>query len=140
MDFPDHVSALGHKHIMNIIDNYSSFVWTIPLKAKSDAYLALLAWEQACELETSLKVGIYCLDNGELTQHNRCDWLLSYGTQHQFTAPHTSVLCGLHNQISSSAHSSVVRGQVELWTLGSSTSGNKKLVRLRSLWEFQGRD
>ena len=34
----------------------------------------------------------------------------------------TQLLCGLCNQISSSAHSSVVRGHVEFRALGSSTS------------------
>ena len=42
------------------------------------------------------------------------------------------VLRGLRNQISSSAHSSVVRGHVELRTLGSFTSGDKKSMRLKS--------
>ena len=42
------------------------------------------------------------------------------------------LLRGLRNQISSSAHSSVVRGHVELWTLGSFTSGDEKSMRLKS--------
>ena len=50
------------------------------------------------------------------------------------------MLRGLHNQISSSAHSSVVRGHVEFRTLGSFTSDDEKSVRLKSHWEFQGRD
>ena len=41
------------------------------------------------------------------------------------------LLHSLHNQISSSAHSSVVRGHVEFLTLGSSTSEDEKSVRLR---------
>ena len=50
------------------------------------------------------------------------------------------VLRGLRNQISSSAHSGVVRGHLELRTLGSATSDDEKSARLKSLWEFQGRD
>ena len=50
------------------------------------------------------------------------------------------LLRGLHNQILSSAHSSVVRGHVEFQTLGSSTNEDKKSLRLKSHWEFQGRD
>ena len=50
------------------------------------------------------------------------------------------LLRGLCNPISSSAHSSVVQGHVELQTLGSSTNDNKKSVRLKSHWEVQGRD
>ena len=44
------------------------------------------------------------------------------------------VLRGLRNQISSSAHSGVVRRHLEpFWTLGSSTSNDEKSVRLKSL-------
>ena len=43
------------------------------------------------------------------------------------------LLCGQRNLISSSAHSSVVRGHAELRTLGSSISGDEKSVRLKSL-------
>ncbi|KAF9227050.1 hypothetical protein BS17DRAFT_676824, partial [Gyrodon lividus] len=38
--------------------------------------------------------GTYCLDNGELKNNFLCDWLLTHGTQHQFTAPHTSAQNG----------------------------------------------
>ena len=40
----------------------------------------------------------------------------------------------------SSAHSSVVRGHIEFQTLGSFSSDNKKSMRLKPRWEFQGRD
>ena len=50
------------------------------------------------------------------------------------------LLHGLRNLISSSAHSGVVQRHVKLWTLGSATSNDKKSVRLKSHWEFQGRD
>ena len=42
------------------------------------------------------------------------------------------VLRGLRNQISSSTHSGVVRGHVELRSLGSASSDDKKSVRLKS--------
>ena len=50
------------------------------------------------------------------------------------------LLRSLRNLISSSTHSSVVRRHAELRTLGSSTSDDEKSVRLKSLWEFPGRD
>ena len=50
------------------------------------------------------------------------------------------LLCSLRNLISSSTHSSVVRGHVEFQTLGSFLSGDRKSARLESHWEFQGRD
>ena len=42
------------------------------------------------------------------------------------------MLRGLCNQISSSAHLSVVRRHVEFWSLGSFTSSDEKLARLKS--------
>jgi len=94
MEHPDTVSATGHKYVMNIIDNFSSYAWAIPLATKSDAFPALQAWECAHELESNSKVGIYRSDNGELKTAQMRDWLLSCGTQHQFTAPHTSAQNG----------------------------------------------
>ena len=42
------------------------------------------------------------------------------------------LLRGLRNQISSSAHSSVVQGHIEFQTLGSFTSDDEKSARLKS--------
>lgn len=89
MEHPDVVSAIGHKYIMDLIDDFSSYSWSIPLTAKSDAFPALIAWEYTHKLETGLKVGIYCSDNGELKTDAICEWLLTCGTQHQFTVPYT---------------------------------------------------
>ena len=36
----------------NIIDDLSSYCWSIPLGAKLEAFPALQAWELACEAET----------------------------------------------------------------------------------------
>jgi len=94
MEHPDTVSATGHKYVMNIIDNFSSYAWAIPLATKSDAFPALQAWERTRELESNSKVGIYRSDNGELKTAQMRDWLLSCSTQHQFTAPHMSAQNG----------------------------------------------
>jgi hypothetical protein len=47
MEHPDTVSASSHKYIMDLINDFSSYTWTIPLAAKSDAFPALQAWEHA---------------------------------------------------------------------------------------------
>ncbi|KAG1875760.1 hypothetical protein F4604DRAFT_1519783, partial [Suillus subluteus] len=41
MEHPDVVSALGNKYIMDIIDDFSSYTWAIPLASKSDAFSSL---------------------------------------------------------------------------------------------------
>jgi hypothetical protein len=93
---------------MNIINDFSSYAWAIPLATKSDAFPALQAWEHACKLESNSKVGIYCSDNGELKTTQMRDWLLSCGTQHQFTTPHMSAQNGhvehLHHTLMGKAH------------------------------------
>jgi len=90
MEHPETVFATGNHYVMDIIDDFSLFMWAIPLASKGAAFPALQAWERAHELETGLHIGIYHLDNGELKSSAMKEWLLCHGTQHQFTAPYTS--------------------------------------------------
>jgi hypothetical protein len=66
MEHPDTVSAAGNKYVMDVINNFLSYAWAIPLASKGDAPAALQAWERARKLETGSKVGIFRSDNGEL--------------------------------------------------------------------------
>lgn len=52
-------SRTGNEYMMDIVDDYTSRVWPIPLKRKGDAFDYLIAWERVRELETGLKVGTY---------------------------------------------------------------------------------
>ena len=83
-------SRTNNEYVMNIVDDYSSCIWSIPLKGKGDAFADLTAWECARELETGLKVGMYITDNGELKSNNMREWLAFRGTNQLFTAPYTS--------------------------------------------------
>lgn len=89
---PEDVAARsGHKYIMNLVDDHTSFVWTILLKLKSDALPELKAWELARESETGLKVGIYRTGHdGELNSDAMRAWLASRGVQQEFGAAYTS--------------------------------------------------
>ena len=80
----------NNEYVMNMVDDYMSCIWSIPLKGKGDAFVDLVAWEHARELETGLKVGMYIMDNGELKSNNMREWLTSRGTNQLFTAPYTS--------------------------------------------------
>jgi hypothetical protein len=92
---PHHVTSYsGFNYAINIVDDYSSFSWTILLKLKSDALINLQNWERAQEVETGLRVGTYRTDNGELKSHDMAKWLASHGTNHQYTAPYTSAHIG----------------------------------------------
>ncbi|KAG2057265.1 hypothetical protein BDR06DRAFT_831860, partial [Suillus hirtellus] len=44
MEHPDTVSIAGNKYIMDVIDSFSSYSWSIPLASKSNAFPALQAW------------------------------------------------------------------------------------------------
>ncbi|KAJ3538090.1 hypothetical protein NMY22_g5310 [Coprinellus aureogranulatus] len=79
---------------MNIVDDYSSYVWSILLKAKSDAFPKLMAWEKARENETGQRIGTYRTDNGELKSEEMQNWLESRGVMHETTAPYTSAHIG----------------------------------------------
>jgi len=59
-------SHTGNKYIMDIVDDYTSQLWSIPLKNKDGSFLELKAWELAHESETDKKVGTYITDQGEL--------------------------------------------------------------------------
>ena len=83
-------SRTGNNYIMNIVDDFTNYPWSIPLKNKNEAYQYLKAWEAARENETGLKVGLYNIDNGELKSEDVKTWLESRGTQLRFTAPYTS--------------------------------------------------
>ena len=82
-------SRTGNNYMMNIVDDYTIFPWSIPLRNKGDAYKYLKAWEIAREAETGLRVGTYIVDNGELKSDEMKHWLESRGMQQHFTAPYT---------------------------------------------------
>ncbi|KAG1827025.1 uncharacterized protein BJ212DRAFT_1252374, partial [Suillus subaureus] len=44
MEHPDTVSAAGNRYVMDLIDNFLSYAWSVPLAAKSDTFPALQAW------------------------------------------------------------------------------------------------
>ena len=47
---------------MDIVDDFTSQLWSIPLKNKDDSFPELQAWEQAHESETNQKVRMYIND------------------------------------------------------------------------------
>ena len=57
-------SRTGNRYIMNIVDDYTSYPWSILLKTKDKAFSKLVIWQCERETETGLKVGIYHTDKG----------------------------------------------------------------------------
>ena len=97
------VSTYGHLYSMNIIDDFSSYVWSLPLARKSNAVDVLRAWHRAVETQTSEKLKVIVTDNGELVSSIMTAWCKLHGIEHQLTAPYTSAQNGraerLHHTI-----------------------------------------
>jgi hypothetical protein len=93
---------------MDIVDDCTSFPWSIPLETKANTFLELKAWELARESETGLKVEIYIADNSELKSNEMETWLKSQGSTQRLTAPHTSAHIGrverMHRMLMAKAH------------------------------------
>ena len=103
-------SRTSNEYVMNIVDDYTSCIWSILLEEKGDAFADLIAWEHTRELETGLKVGTYITDNGELKSNNIREWLASRGTNRLFTAPYTSA----HNGCVEHMHRTLM---AKAWTM-----------------------
>lgn len=80
LEHPEHMLSLRNKYMLNIINDFSSYTWSISLTTKSDAYKAFMDWKHAQKFETSLHVRIYCSDNGKFKCAELQEWLLSQGT------------------------------------------------------------
>ena len=87
-------SRTRNKYMMDIVDDYTSHPWSIPLKVKSDTFRYLKGWELAREKETGLQVGTYITNGRELKSDKMAKWLESRGIAHLFTAPYTSAHIG----------------------------------------------
>lgn len=87
-------SKSGCRYSMNIIDDFSSYVWTIPLWGKDDGANALEVWHHLVENRSGEKLKILVTDNGELVSHSITHWCGEHGIEHQLTAPYTSAQNG----------------------------------------------
>jgi len=79
---------------MNVINNFTSYVWSLPLKSKSEAINVLCAWHHAVENQTGDRLKIIVTNNGELVSKMTTAWCKLYGIDHQLTTPYTSAQNG----------------------------------------------
>lgn len=88
-------SRSGNHYVLDIVDDYTNMPWSILLKTKNDAFLALKDWEKARESETGLRVKKYRTGfDGELDSDDMKAWLASRGTSREQGAPYTSAHIG----------------------------------------------
>ena len=84
------LSKAGNLYSMNVIDDYSGYVWTLPLRSKADACTTFRTWHKAVTIQTGETLRILVSDNGELISKSMRDFCLFHGIDHQQTAPYTS--------------------------------------------------
>lgn len=88
------LSSSGRLYSMNIIDDFSSYVWTIALKSKDEAAPTLQNWHCTVENQSGHRLKILVSDNGELVSRSMTEWCAQFGVAHHRTAPYTSAQNG----------------------------------------------
>jgi len=96
------------RYLMNIVDDYSSFSWTFPLRQKSNVLSVLQSWAKHTEAQCGERVGIFHLDGGELDSRAMHNWCSENGYTLQLTAAYTSAHIGhverMHHTIMNYIH------------------------------------
>jgi transposase InsO family protein len=100
-------SQTGNLYCMNLIDDFSGYVWSIPIRSKSNTSLALQNWHKAVTVQSGETLCILVTDNGKLVSKSTEAWCQSHGIDHQCTAPYMSAQNGraewLHRTIQGKA-------------------------------------
>ena len=83
-------SRSGRLYSMNVIDDFSSYVWSLPLKNKNEAASVFQWWHKAIQNLSNRHLSTLVTDNGELVSKAMSDYCLVNGITHLRTAPYTS--------------------------------------------------
>jgi transposase InsO family protein len=75
-------SHTGHLYSMNVIDDHTGYVWSLPIRLKSEAASTLRRWHHAVENQSGHKLKILVTDNGELVSKSMTDWCSEHGIEH----------------------------------------------------------
>jgi hypothetical protein len=114
-------SRTGRLYSMNIIDDFSGFIWSIPLCFKDEAAPALKAWLLGLKVQTPHRLKSFVTDNGELASLHIHQWCTEKGILHSLTAPYTSAHNGhaerLHCTLMDKARAmhSACRSPLNMW-------------------------
>ena len=100
-------SRTGNVYAMNIIDDYSGYVWSVPLRSKTDACSAFQTWHKSVTVQMGDTLRILITNNGKLVSKSMQNYCDTHGINHQLTTPYTSAQNGraerLHRTIASKA-------------------------------------
>ena len=137
------VSSSGRMYSMNVIDDFSSYVWSLPLRSKGDASSILQLWHRAVTNQSKNRLQTLITDNGELVSNTMASWCAQHGINHRRTAPYTSAQNGraerLHRTLLGKAHAMLLscKAPAEFWDEFCATAAY--LTNLTATTSLQGR-
>ena len=101
-------SHSNHLYSMNLIDDFSSYAWSLPLRSKDEVAVILQTWHCAVENQSGQHLKILISNNGELISTTTQDWASLHGIDHQCTTLYISAYNGcaecLHQTLLGKAH------------------------------------
>lgn len=84
-------SVSGYKYYLVLLDDYSHYIWTFPLRAKSDVHTIFLNFRQYVLTHFGLPIRFIQCDNGrEFDNTQNRNFFLSQGILLRFSCPYTS--------------------------------------------------
>ena len=84
----------GRLYAMHVINNFSGYIWSLPLRTKGDAASVFQLWHKHVTTQTDLPLKSLVTDNGELVSKSMREWCDSLGINHVVTTPYTSAQNG----------------------------------------------
>jgi transposase InsO family protein len=85
------LSTSGFKYFLVILDDFTHFLWTIPLRLKSDAYAALASFHAFANTQFNLPLASIQCDNGcEFDNAKLHSLTAAHGIHIRFSCPYTS--------------------------------------------------
>jgi hypothetical protein len=84
-------SCSGFKYYLVLIDDLTHYVWTFPLRCKSDVYACLVSFHAYVSTQFQLPLIFFQTDNGkEFDNHAFCTYLTKHGIALRLSCPYTS--------------------------------------------------
>ena len=82
-------SRSGRLYALVVVDDFSSYVWALPLRSEDEAARALSAWKCAVEnlSDCYLKIKTLVTKDGGPISRSMVDWCALHSIEHQVTAP-----------------------------------------------------
>jgi len=134
------ISSSGRLYSMNVIDDYSSYVWSLPLKSKGEAASILQMWHRAVVNQSEPRLKILVSDNDELVSNSMEEWCARFGIDHQRIAPaHDGRAACLHRTLLNKARAMLLscKAPANFWDEFCATSAY--LTNLTASSSLQGR-